>query len=147
MQWAYPRLRSGDADKFRASELQHAVQDRDGDVRLGGLTLVRARAQPVADYPLEAADCGLGQRPAVIAGGLLPAHAAVLGNKLQVLIALRGRRLGRLARHRARAWRYNNPSVGMALGDRAGDAVLVVRPVTRERSNRTRDLVEQGTDL
>ena len=35
----------------------------------------------------------------------------------------------------------------MALGDRAGDAVLVVRPVTRERSNRTRDLVEQGADL
>src|SRR4051794_22082537 len=93
MQWAYPRLRSGDADKFRASELQHAVQDRDGDVRLGGLTLVRARAQPVADHPLEAADCGLGQRPAVIAGGLLPAHAAALGNKLQMLIPLRGRRL------------------------------------------------------
>ena len=85
-QWAYSRLRSGDADRFRASQLQHAVQDRDGDVDLGGLTLVCARAQPVADHPLEAADCGLDQRPAVIAGGLLSAHAAVLGDKLQVLI-------------------------------------------------------------
>ena len=35
----------------------------------------------------------------------------------------------------------------MALGNRAGDVVLVVRLVTRERRNRTRDLVEQGADL
>src|SRR3954471_21531394 len=146
-QWAYSRLRSGDADRFRASHLQHAVQDRDGDVDLGGLTLVCAHAQPVADHPLEAADCGFGQRPAVIAGGLLPAHPALLGNKLEVAVALCRRGFGRLARHRARARRYNDPSAGMALGDRAGDAVLVVRSVTRERSNRTRDLVEQGADL
>ena len=42
---------------------------------------------------------------------------------------------------------HNDPSVRMALGDRAVDTVLVVRPVTRERSNRIRDLVEQGADL
>src|SRR4051812_5660723 len=89
----YPCSGLCDADRFRASQLQHAVQDRGRDGHLGGLTLVRARAQPVADHPLEAADCGFGQCPAVIAGDLLPAHAAVLGNKLQVLIPLRGRRL------------------------------------------------------
>src|SRR4051812_26122327 len=85
-----PRLLSGDADRFRASQLQHAVQDRDSDVHLGGLTPVRVRAQPVADHPLEAADCGLGQRPAVITGGLLPAPAAAFGNKLHVLICCVG---------------------------------------------------------
>src|SRR4051812_12270726 len=40
----HPRLGSGDADVGRASQLQHAVQDRDADVHLRGLTLVRARA-------------------------------------------------------------------------------------------------------
>src|SRR5215203_2914350 len=35
----------------------------------------------------------------------------------------------------------------MAFGDRAGDAVLIVRSVTRERSDQTRDLVEQGANL
>src|SRR3954449_9851150 len=57
----YPVLGSCDADGLRASQLQHAVQDRDADVHLGCLTLVRARAQPVPDHPFEAADCGLGQ--------------------------------------------------------------------------------------
>src|SRR4051812_44515228 len=33
---------SCDADGLRASQLQHAVQDRDADVHLGCLTLVRA---------------------------------------------------------------------------------------------------------
>src|SRR5215207_3578431 len=35
----------------------------------------------------------------------------------------------------------------MAFGDRAGDAVLIVRSITRERSDQTRDLVEQGANL
>src|SRR3954451_10398486 len=58
-QWSSPRLRSGDADRLRASQLQHAVQNHDGDGHLGRLTLLRARAQPVADHPFEAADRGL----------------------------------------------------------------------------------------
>ena len=58
-QWSSPRLRSGDADRLRAPQLQHAVQDHDADGHLGGLTLVRARVQPVADHPFEAADRGL----------------------------------------------------------------------------------------
>src|SRR3954451_4725102 len=71
----------------------------------------------------------------------------VLGDKLQVLIPLRGRGLGRLAWHRARPRRYDDQSIGMARGDRAGDVVPVVRPVARERRDWTRDLVEQGADL
>src|SRR5215212_7662675 len=35
----------------------------------------------------------------------------------------------------------------MAFGDRAGDAILIVRSVTRDRSDQTRDLVEQGANL
>src|SRR5215207_8575493 len=82
-QWSSPRLGSGDADRLRLSQLQHAVQDHDGDVHLCGLTLVRARAQPVADHPFEAADRCLGQGTAIVAGGILPARAAVLGDQLQ----------------------------------------------------------------
>src|SRR4051794_35378534 len=40
-----------------------------------------------------------------------------------------------------------SPSIGMALGDTAGDVVLVVGSIACERGNRTRDLVEQGADL
>src|SRR5215212_11906866 len=127
-----PRLCSGDTDGFRASQLQHAVQDHEGDVHLGGLMLVRARVQPVADHPFEAADRCLGQRTTVVAGGLLPAYAAVLGNELQVLIPLRGRCLDRLAWHSRGARRYDDQSIGMAFDDSAIDILPVVRSVTRE---------------
>jgi len=55
----YPVLGSCDAGGLRASQLLHAVQDLDRHVHLGRLTLVRVRAQPVSDHPLEAADRGL----------------------------------------------------------------------------------------
>jgi len=42
----HPTLHSGDADGDRASKVQHAVQDMDGDVHLGCPTRVRARADP-----------------------------------------------------------------------------------------------------
>jgi len=61
-----PVLGSCDADGLRASQLQHAVQDHDGDVHLGGLTLVRARAQPVPDHALVAPDGGRGAGPPII---------------------------------------------------------------------------------
>ncbi len=49
-----------------------------------------ARAQPVADRPLVAGDGGLGPDPLGVAGGLLPGHAPVLGDELQVPVALCG---------------------------------------------------------
>src|SRR5215218_6130863 len=49
-----PVLGSCDADGLRASQLQHAVEDVDGNVHLGHPTLIRARAQPVADHPFVA---------------------------------------------------------------------------------------------
>ena len=46
----YPVLGSCDADGLRASQLQHAVEHVDGDVHLGGPTLLGVRAQPVPDH-------------------------------------------------------------------------------------------------
>src|SRR5215207_8687201 len=127
-----PVLGSCDADVFRASQLQHAVQDLDGDVRLGRPTLVRVRAQPVPDHALVPADGGLGSGTPVISRRLLPSHPALLGNELEMAVALCRRGLGRLARHRRGARRYDDGGRGMALGDAGVDTVLVVRPVAGE---------------
>src|SRR3954454_17812110 len=116
-------------------------------VHLGRLTLVRARAQPVADHPFEPADGGLGPGARAVARDLLPGHAAVLGNQLQVSVALRGRGLDRLAWHRARPRRDDEPSIGMAFEDSAIDIRPVVGSVTCKRSKRARDLVEQRANL
>src|SRR3954451_20040649 len=62
-----PVLGSCDADGLRASQVQHAVQDLDRHVHLSRPTLVRTRAQPVADHPFEAADGGLGQGTTIVA--------------------------------------------------------------------------------
>ena len=62
-------------------------------------------------------------------------------------VTLSGRRLGRLARHRIRTRRHDDRGFGMAGGDLRVDAVLVVRAIAGERGDRTRNLVEQGTDL
>ena len=71
----------------------------DGNVHLGRPTLVRARAQPVADHLFPPADRGLGPGAPVVPGRLLPGHAPVLGDELQMAVALCRRGLGRLARH------------------------------------------------
>ena len=63
-----PRLGSSNADIARASELQHAVERMDGDVHLGRPTLVRVRAQPVADHLFPPPDGGLGPSAFVVPG-------------------------------------------------------------------------------
>jgi hypothetical protein len=50
------RPNSGDTDGDRASQLQHAVQDMDGDTNLGGTTLVLMKAQTVPDHLFVASD-------------------------------------------------------------------------------------------
>ncbi len=77
-----PVLGSCDADGLRASQLQHAVEGVDGNVHLGRPTLVRARAQPVADHAFEPAHGGLGPGADVVPGRFLPSHAARLGDRL-----------------------------------------------------------------
>jgi len=142
-----PRLWSGGADGDRASKLQHTVEGMDGDVHLGRPPLVRARAQPVTDDLLEPADGRLGSSPLRVAGGFLPGRASVLGDALQMAVALRGRGRGRFARHGRRARRHDDRRFGMALGDGGGNAVLVVSAVAGEGGHRSRHLIEQGADL
>src|SRR5215207_3134891 len=124
-----PRLGSSDADIVRASELQHAVKRMDGDVHLGRPTLVRARTQPVADHLFPPPDGGLGPSTFVVPGPLLPSHAPVLGDALEMSVALRRRGLGRRARHRAGPRRHDDRRLGMARGDIAVDTLLIIRAV------------------
>src|SRR5829696_1049976 len=104
----------------------------DGDVHLGGPTLVRVRAQPVPDHALVAPNGGLGAGPPVIPRRFLPSHPALLGDEVEVAVPLRGGGLGRLARHRRGARWYDDGCLGMVLGDRAENALLIVRPVAGE---------------
>ena len=95
-----PRCGSGDTDGDRASKLQHAVEDMEGDIHLGCPAPVRARAQAVTDHLLEPADSRFGPGSLRVAGGVLPGCPSVFGDAVQMAVPLRGRSLGRLARHR-----------------------------------------------
>src|ERR671929_249511 len=75
---------SGDADVVRASQVQHAIEHVGGDVHLGRPTLIRMRAQPVADHLLPSADRSLGPGAFRVPGRPLPSHAPVLGDVLEM---------------------------------------------------------------
>ena len=113
---------------------------------LGGPAPVRARAQSVADHLLEPADRRLDPGPLRVAGRFLPRRASVSGDAVQMAVALRGCRLGRLARHGRGTRRHDDRRFRMALGDHGGHAVLVVSAIGGERRRRCRHLVEQGAD-
>src|SRR5215207_9938628 len=100
---------SGDADVIRASQVQHAVEYVGGHVHLGRPTLIRMRAQPVADHLFPSADGGLGPGAFRVPGRPLPGHATLLGDELEVAVALRRIALRRLARHGGHAWRPDDP--------------------------------------
>src|SRR3712207_191563 len=86
----------------------------DGDAHLGRPTLVRAGAQPVADHLFPPPDGGLGSSAFVVPGPLLPSPAPVLGNALEMAVALRRRGLGIRRWHRARTRRHDDRRVGVA---------------------------------
>jgi len=77
-------LNSFDADGDRASQLQHAIQDPDGDGNFGGTTPIFAKAQAISDHLLVTSDAGLNAAARVVARRLLPPYPALLGNALQV---------------------------------------------------------------
>src|SRR3954462_10230235 len=81
---------SGDADVLRASQLLHAVEHVDRHVHLGRPTLIRMRAQPVADHLLPSANGGLGLGAFRVPGRCLPGPAPVLGDVLEVAVARGG---------------------------------------------------------
>src|SRR5437868_2747507 len=66
------------------------------------------RERSVTDHALIAADIRLHQGTPIVTRRPLPAHAAALGDQLQVLVALRRRGLCRGAWHRARTRRHND---------------------------------------
>src|SRR3954466_11351677 len=66
---------SGDADVLRASQLLHAVEHVDRPVHLSRPTLIRVRAQPVADHLFPSANGGLGLGALRGPGRFLPGHA------------------------------------------------------------------------
>ncbi len=121
-----PRLGSGDANGDRVAPFQHAVERMDGNHHLGRPAPVVAHAQPVADHLLEPADGRLGSSPLRVAGRFLPPRASMLGDALQMAVALCGRGFGRLAWHGRGPRRHDDRRFGMALGDGSGNALLVV---------------------
>src|SRR5208282_5712486 len=92
-------------------------------------------AQRVTDYPFPAADIGFHQGTPVVPRRFLPTHAAMFGNHVQMPVTRCGGRLGRRARHRIRPRWHDDRGIGMAGGDLAVDAVLVVCAVAGERSD------------
>src|SRR5215203_6508887 len=88
---------SGDADVIRASQVQHAVEHVDRHVHLGRPTLIRMRAQPVADHSFPSRYGALGPGAFRGPGRPLPGHAPVVSDVLEVAVALRRRALSRLA--------------------------------------------------
>src|SRR4029079_10725882 len=80
---------SGEADVVRASQLQHAIEHVDSDVHLGRPALIRVRAQPVADHLFPSRDGSLGPGALRVPGRPLPGPAALLGDMLEVAVALR----------------------------------------------------------
>src|SRR3954447_19677401 len=137
---------SYDADALRAPQLQHTVQHADGDGHLSRLTPIRLRTKPIANNALPARNIGLDQSAPIVARGFLPSHAAVLGNGLDVPVALRRRGLGRLARHGAGAWRHNDRRLWMALRHDSVNVVSIVSAITCDGGNGTIHLIEQGAD-
>src|SRR5829696_2291922 len=135
-----PRPGSSDADIVRASELQHAVERMNGDVHLGRPTLVRVRAQPVADHLFPPPDGGLGPSAFGVPGPLLPSHAPVLSDTLEMAVARRRRGLGIRRWHRTRTRRHDDGRLGVARGDAGVNAFLVVRTVARDRRHGPGDL-------
>ena len=103
---------SGDADGDRAFQLQHTVERVDGDVHLGRPTLIRARAQPVADHLLEPADGRLDPGSLRLAERFLP---------------------GRGAR------RHDDRRLGVALGDRGENAYWSYARLTVTKLCKQRD--------
>src|SRR5438132_1151695 len=81
----------------------------------------------VTDQSFVAAEIGVDQGTPIVTRCPLPAHAAALGDQLQVPVALRRRGLCRSAWHCARTWRHNDRRSRMTLADLTVDIVPIVR--------------------
>lgn len=84
----FPAFGLRDANGVRASEVEHAVQDPDRDGDFGVPHRGPAEPQAVADDAFPAAEERLDQGADVVSRVFLPRQAAVLGNVLEVPVAL-----------------------------------------------------------
>lgn len=132
---------------LRTPEFEHPVQCAHGNRDPGRSTPIGAGSQIVTDDPFEAADASLHQGTLVIAGFILPSHAAMLGDDLQVTVYRGGCRLRCVAGHGVGAWRDDSGRLGMTHGDLAINAVLIVSTAGGERRDRAVHLIEQGPHL
>ncbi len=115
----WPSSASRSADLLRPLAVEHSVQHLGGDGHLGRRTSIHLRAQPVADDAFSLGDVGLHQgKPVVLARGVLQAHTAALGDRMQVRIPLRRRGFDRGARHRTRKRRDDDGGIGLPRRDR-----------------------------
>src|SRR5215207_6086081 len=85
-----------------------------------------ATSTSVADHLLPSRDGALGLGAFRVAGRPLPAHATVLGDVLEVAVALRRFAFSRLARHDSRTRRHDDLRLRMALGDAGVNTILIV---------------------
>ena len=86
-------------------------------------------------------DSRLGPGMPGVAGGRLPSYATVLGDAAEVTVALRGRDLGRVARHRSGTRRHDDSGIRVAGADIGGDILLVIGAVAGEGGERSLDPV------
>ncbi len=140
-----PHPLSREANVLWPPKLEHAVQRGDSNGHLGGLPPFGPRAQRVTDHSLVAADIRLHQGTPIVTRCPLPAHAAALGDLLQVPVALGRRGLCRCAWHRARTRRHNDCRSRMTLADLTVDIVPIVRSIAGERSNRSGNLLKRSS--
>jgi hypothetical protein len=136
-----------DADGLRASKIKHVVQGLNGNGNLSGAAVFRPRAQGISNHPFKPADGALHQGSTSVPGCLLPTHASMLGDALEVPIALGRSALCHLARYRTRSWWNNHFRIRIALGDGVVDASLIIGSISDEGGEWAYDLVEQGLDL
>src|SRR5690349_20610457 len=97
---------SGGADGIRAVE--HAVKNVDGKPGFNLLRRPPMGTQSVADDALIPAHRLLRPGPRIVAGSSLPAHPALIGNDLNMAVALAGSGFSRGAENGRRPWRHDN---------------------------------------
>src|SRR4051812_49918589 len=98
-------------------------------------------AQGVADDALVPIHRTLRPGPRIVARGFLPAHPALLGNGLDMAVALGRVGFGRWTEHGRRPWRHDNRGFRGMPGHIIVNPVLVVGAVSTDRGERLVDLV------
>ena len=129
------------------SKVEHSVEDlgRDGD--LGGPGLIAVEAQPVPDDLLPAYELALDPGPLIIAAVALPGQSPLVGDRLDVAVALGGIGVGHGAEHGIGTRWDDYHGIWIALIQGGVDAGSVIAGVAQEDLHRVSDLVEQGLDL